>query len=137
MSKKMIVITNIEYIETNDDELRVARMNMPMCVSHDSRMMAVQDAMVDMDVIRGRRFRRISENPNDCIDILIGMDEKAGELFGLQYEAFERLENDRDFFRSSFDTSNKKVNKLRKFKLDVLEAGFFMRLKYLFTGQIK
>jgi len=90
----------------------------------------VEKEKIKREIINGIRFVR----PKDNIDIVIGMDKHAQDLIGIQYEAYEILEENNLQLNNELFRLNKMIiclkNKLDKIK----QASFLTRLKWLLKG---
>lgn len=123
----MILITKIEYCQTDRDAYEIYHSDLyeksePLfsCNSVSPRT-PVSDSVV-REVVRGRRFVR-----PDGLEVMVGMTEQAADVLGLQYEAWQELE-DRANENWALYHNHKRVLEATK------KAGFFTRLKWLFMG---
>lgn len=120
----MIVIKNIEYIETDKDPLEIISTKMP----HNLVGYTNKDAPITVEylteLIHGRRFVR-----PDGRTLYIGVSEQAQEVIGIQYGAWNTKEREMQEWVSAYQREKTKVDMYRSAKL-------WKRIKYLFTGII-
>jgi len=120
----MIIITKIEYIQIERDVHEL------ICCSYDPDAEPLYPANSDepvspkevQEIVRGRKFRH-----PDGREIRVGMSEQAGNLLGLQYEAWQDLE---ERLIVSLRTSLRLSREIQAAK----HAGFLTRLKWLIKG---
>lgn len=121
----MIIIKNIDFIETDRDPYEILSTTIPYqpihVVSNDGP--ETIDHTILRELIRGRRFRR----PSDRKDMIIGVSEQAQDIIGIQYEAWDRLDEECQKWsdRCSYLTNENKAIK---------ETGLWNRIKFVFTG---
>ena len=120
----MIVIKSVEVLESERDVMQTQE----LC--YDPRTFEipffdhkVEDVKVVRELIKGRRF----VHPERRIDVVIGMSSKVGEILGLQYEAFESMQNSIATLQETNSAIFDEIEEIRSF-------GFWKRLKCLFTG---
>lgn len=117
----MLLISKVEFLDVDGDEQTIfetkPREPLPLKCGE------MVEAKVAQELVRGRRFRR----PNDGTDIVIGCSNQAQDVIGLQYEAWESLEKDRDHWHTQCVASRLKIDSIKK-------AGFWERLKWLLRG---
>lgn len=125
----MIIITKIETIETDKDYATIQH----LAHSHE-KYIPFKDQIIDTSVVReyiqGRRF----VDTRRKLDIVMGISDEAGKMFGLMHDSFTNLENDRECWRKSSEHWKKaclgvasEINKIKSY-------GFLERLKCLFLG---
>lgn len=133
----MIVITNIDTIEVDREyyELDPYRhQKMPVLLNDQKTYM---DTSYVVEQIRGRKFRR----PDSGAEIIIGASKQAQDIIGIQIEAWEAMEIERDHFYSLAIQRKKENNDMfiqwtgsLKSLGNIFNAPFLTRLKWLFTG---
>ena len=122
----MLIIKNIEFIETDRDPYEI--------LSHQMSSYQAIEVMTDKgkdfiggtelrELIRGRRFVR----PSDGLDIMIGVSKQAQNVIGIQYEAWENMEESHNL---AIDKATHTANKLAKLK----KSNLWKRIKFVFTG---
>ena len=116
----MILITKIEYTEVDGDVREIFQHKRRPIFRNNHRERV--DEKVVREVVRGRRFCR-----PDGREIAVGLSEQAADVLGLQYEAWRELEQRAENHR------NREMN-LDWELLAIKKAGFWTRLKWLFTG---
>jgi len=128
----MLVVTKIETFETPMDTAQLERFiyanpQKPEYLPIDGEPVNVQ---VLKEVIRGRRF----VHPKKGIDVTIGMSSQVAEVLGLQYEAFEELQRQRNFWYEQHGEEFQRAEKM-KWRLDRIKSyGLWKRIKCVFTG---
>lgn len=117
----MLLISKIEFLDVDVDVHTIFEVKPwePLPLKGGEMV----EAKVAQELVRGRRFRR----PNDGMDIVIGCSKQAQDVIGLQYEAWESLENDRDYWHTQCVASRLKIESIK-------QAGFWKRLKWLLRG---
>lgn len=117
----MLLITKIEFLDVDGDSHAVVdeRQLEPL---HPKDIGMTEEKIV-RELVRGRRFTR----PNDGVEIVIGLSKQAQDIIGLQYEAWEALEKDRDYWHRKCIASRLKIDSIKM-------AGFWERLKWLVFG---
>lgn len=131
----MLVVTKIETLETPKNITEIERMiydykgHFGTCEWVPLEGQPV-NLKVLKEVIRGRRF----VHPKKGIDVVIGMTSQVAEVLGLQYEAFEELKNQRDFWSEQHIEELRNHDKSLK-QLNEMESwGIWKRIKCVFTG---
>ena len=118
----MIVIKNVEIFEVDRNPIEILSTTLP----HQHVFPCSGDPVsveVFRELIRGRRFVR----PSDGTDIVVGMSIQAEDVIGLQYEAWDEINNSLNYFRSSLAKSDSEIMRLKS-------ARFWERFRWLFTG---
>jgi hypothetical protein len=114
IGNSMIVIKDVEIIETPLDHFEIARI--PDCILEDEYGFDIKK-----EVIHGKTF--VNKNGSS---VVIGMSTNAQDVLGLPFEAFEDM--------------NSHISRLRKEKAEcakvIKEAGLWSRIKYAFTGEL-
>ena len=121
----MIIIKHIEFIETDRDPFEIIRQNMPYVgipVITDEGEDIVECSLIS-ELIKGRRFRR----PSDNKDIVIGVSKQAQDVIGIQYEAWATEFKLRCSLEDRLSDSNRMLNYINN-------SSVFERFKWLFTG---
>lgn len=117
----MLLISKIEFLEVEGDERTIFETKPwePLKLKGGEMV----EAKVAQELVQGRRFRR----PADGTDIVIGCSKQAADVIGLQYEEWESLEEDRDYWHTQSVASRLKLD-------SITNAGFVERLKWLIRG---
>lgn len=137
----MVVVTEVKTLTCRDTKILLRKnLYLPSVKHKEDVCINCMDLNLETEYIVGKRYIY----PKRGIDIVIALKPDVAELFGLQYEAFEDLEKNVQDLR--LDNNNLKLRlsslrvKLHK-KIDELisihDAGFWTRLKYLFTSKFK
>lgn len=125
----MILVKSIEVIEVESNDFHTIQYCNPDTMIRVNKGRDMLPASVLLELVRGQRFVR-----GDGTEIVIGMAQPVQDILGLQFEAWENLQND----WSIADNSRVIAGRLAKgYQLELEElssAGFFERLKMLFTG---
>lgn len=118
----MILVKNLEIIETDRDPMEIVSMHLP----HDYIPVNGGEKAIPCkqlrELIRGRRFRR-----PDGKDMIIGMTRQVQDIIGIQYEAWDTLNEALDSYRIQARKYESALDNLHN-------SGFFKRLKMLFIG---
>lgn len=126
----MKIITDIKVLETNESTYELERhtyLGNETYIQFEGEVVPVN---VVKELIRGRRFI----DPKRGVDIVLGCSQEVGDILQLQYDAFENMSQNIDTLLRHKDILSRQNVDLRKRFVKVLKAGFFTRLKYLFTG---
>lgn len=124
----MIVVKRVE-VETFDKD--------PIVVNHfpvpDPPVSALGNGKIKpldvrQEVIKGKAFRNAEGE-----EVIIGMSNEAQELLGIPFQAFEDMRLWLEQTRRDLEGC---LQDHIKYKQKVRQAGFWERLKYLFTGKI-
>ena len=127
----MIVIRNIDFIETPQDRTEIYHqdpMSPPILLrtQGDDEYMPVS---IVQELIRGRCFRR-----PDGSELVIGASKQAEEVLGLQYEAWETVHRELCTQRSRLLAAHKQVHKYKDELNGIRCASIWKRLKWLIVG---
>ncbi len=124
----MIIIKNIEFIETDCDPVELPT------TTHPYSPVICGDEAIPHDVlselIRGMRFRR----PSDGVYIVVGLSRQAQDVLGLTYEAWENLEEAYETERRNHAMTTSEMIRYRTKIKEMEDSTFWKRLKLLFTG---
>ena len=127
----MIVITNIEYLETNRNPIELIREH-----GHSGFIPCkgnqVIETKVMLELVRGRHFHR-----PDGTEICIGMSRQAQDILGLQYDIWDNMRQELDAADSEIASLRKKLSEyigVRKDIEDARSASFITRVKWLLFG---
>ena len=82
----MIVITKIETIETHEDWIEFAHLNLPQLKYVNPGEFLSDKEYFIRELVRGRRFRK----PNGE-EIIIGITNQASEILGILYESYDNM----------------------------------------------
>lgn len=122
----MKIITEVKVIETPKSIHEIAYWvadakikNIPN-IGFDGQILNTEIAV---EIIKGRRFI----NPRLELDVVIACNKEAGELLGLQYEAFENLDMENITLTKEITKLNKKIQSLKN-------VSIWKRIKFLFKG---
>lgn len=122
----MKVITKVEYYETQDKEALIERLY--TCEPY-TKELPTDSGPVDIKVveetIHGRRYVSLSRG----IDVVVGIKGEMAEILGLQYAAYESMQNAASYLQKVVEKQTKELSAFYC-------ASFWKRLKYLFTGII-
>ena len=116
----MIFIKHIEYFRTDRDPLEIMRITLPyggsgVILTDQEGEKKFLPAKVVRELVQGRRFCRRGHE-----DVIIGMADQAAELLGLQFSAWEHMED-------AVEASHASIRKIR-------DASLWTRIKWVFTG---
>lgn len=119
----MILIKNIETIEIDRDPVEILKYNNPFQPVPVNGNTAMEPIEVIKEFVHGRLFCR----PSDGKEINLGMTKQAQDVIGIQFEAWEYLENLLSECRNYANMKNQQIEKIKS-------ATFWKRLKWLFYG---
>jgi len=122
----MILIESIKWYEVEGNVIQFAHCedpSEPLWLADRGEDIVPVEAEIVHEVINGRHFRR----RGDGTDVWIGMAADPANLLGLQYEAFDTLE---DMYRKQAHFTKLAEAATRRLQ----NAGFFTRIKWVFTG---
>ena len=122
----MIVIKSIEVIEVPGDILDYYPQRQ-MVAAFDAKSCRPYEKMLKR--VEGRRFVNARGE-----EFCIGWAEEVEEAVGLPFEIFENMSKDLEEFRMESINQVGQINRYQKYISELGRAGFFKRLKNLFTG---
>jgi len=121
----MILIKSISYVEVAEDPIEVVVRQhpdqlVPITTEKGSEFCKVSEVR---KLIRGRRFVR----PADGKDVVIGCYPGVETILGLQYDAWENLEQ-------SYESERGKALSILRLYNGLKKASLWSRVKWVFTG---
>lgn len=116
----MIVITEVKCLDVEADMHEIMHVRPWDFIPLADGSSSVEAETVQKEVIKGRRFVRPDGEP-----MVVGVSQAAQDVIGLQYEAWESLEKDRDLWHTQCVSARLELNQFKN-------AGLWQRLKYLF-----
>ena len=129
----MIVIKNIDYVTVdNEREIRfdMYPRHLPCMSAYDPDKILKFDT-VETEIVHGRRF----VHP-DGTDIVIGMTSYVQDLLGIQYDAWDNMQDDYFRMRERMFVAQHNLIDTKK-ELDKLKSlTFFQKLKRLFKKEV-
>ena len=124
----MLVIRKVEFLEVNKDPLELLATTQPgMPVECGEELVPVD---FFKELIRGRRFVR----PSDGIDIIVGCSRQAEEVIGLQYEAWDNLQNAYAAEQINHHRTTSEMYEYKSRVDEMFRSSFWQRLKWLVIG---
>ena len=123
----MIIIKNIDFIEVDKTryELLSKPHSEPVWVKDNEGPRLADFTEFEEELIIGRRYKR----PSDGTDVYIGVSREAQNIIGLQYEAWDNLQREHDFYYGEH-------SRLLKIIEEINQASFWTRVKSLFSYAI-
>ncbi len=121
----MILISKIEYMETDRDPHQIIHCTSPyegVAVNTDHGKDIVECNEL-IELVNGVRFCRYGTDD----EIVIGMSKQAQDLIGIQYESWENKEKEYSELYSSFTKARNEISFIKN-------AGLLRRLSWLFFG---
>jgi len=131
----MLVITNIEYIQTEMDPYTIERMlydshGGPMELATADGSAKFIDIQTTVDLVRGCHFNHYTLRRGHKSQ-LIGMTQAVQDVLGMQYEAVSTM-NERAAEDAEREAQAIKNHKHLKNQMD--NASLWNRIKWVFTG---
>ena len=121
----MYLIKDIEIAITPDDVARVAKEP-----EIDLRKVDVMEPLVfSSEIVKGKGFVN-----NDGETIVLGATEKVQKILGLPFECFENMSRTIDNLKQECGFLQLRYRSTHIQLDNVMNAGFWRRLKWLFTG---
>ena len=124
----MILIRSIDVIEIDRDPAEILAWNMPGDIIPVNGGAEAVEYSVMAELVQGRRYVR-----RDGKEIVIGVTKQAQDIIGIQYEAWGSLQSDYEAARKDLSRTAKELKGCKESLRELHEAGFFRRLKMLFT----
>ena len=122
----MIVITKIEFFETDRDPAEIARNTHPyeyINVNTEQGAKEIVSQKITSEWISGNRFIR----PSDGTDIVIGMSVQAQELIGIQYDSWLSMSNELSKYQTINEIKEKEIESAKR-------ATLWTRIKWVLKG---
>ena len=128
---EMLVVKSVDVMVANRDPMYLWRKAKDELVSAKGRYGGVVAEEVDMwqEVIRGRSF--INRHGQQ---VYIGMAKEAGEVLGLEFEAWEGMESRWNDERRLSSEAFKRLRKAHGQLERLHQASLWTRIKWVFTG---
>lgn len=140
----MIVVTGIKYITIPDGSYYDHFSYDSDRFLHVKRVGDFQNEVYEVVKVQGHRFFEAHEGseimPSFAYDLEIGMVPEAEQVLRLPFEAISNLRDecsklrDENHDRNSLLKHNEMLVRIAKDKIE--NAGVWVRLKYLFTGEL-
>lgn len=128
----MIIIKSCEVIDVGDVTIQdIYRYQSWRCVPINDGTDAVE-ASVIQELIRGRRFVR----PSDGIDVYLGCTKEVQDLIGIQYEAWDSLQDRYNQSVSNYTQLMTTTNQLNSEIMKIKSLSFFSLAKWFVVGKL-
>lgn len=130
----MIVVTEVKFIEVNEQDAYLAHYEEPIPVwtggaEKINPEKYITTGEVREELIQGTRFKR-----PDGTEIVLGISSSAKKVLGLGYEVFSNQRRTIETLHSNVLYERNKRGKAENQLFLIKHAGFWTRLKWLFTG---
>lgn len=136
----MILIKSIEVFKC-DQPVQIVIDVIDASINYDfgvGNPPAQNDLKLREEIVRGRRFVN-----RHGVEVCLGLTKQVEETIGLEFECFDKLQNENYNLSSNIKSLQKFNNRLTYekdqylFMLDKYTSlNFFGRLKFLFTGRV-
>lgn len=129
----MIIIKSCEVIDVGDVTIKDIYRYQPWECLPVNDYSAVAEVSEIKELIRGRRFVR----PSDGIDVYLGCTKEVQDLIGIQYEAWDMLQENYNQSVSNYTRLMTRAEELKREIREMKSLSFFGLIKWFITENFK
>ena len=125
----MIVITSIEYFETEEDVLYRIYIDS----SPERPLVGVGGRLIERDILTEAIHGRVFIRPSDRQKIIIGCSNQAQEVIGIMYDDWATWKEAYEETRTAWQKAEREMITYRTRLHSLQSYSFWKRLKWAFT----